>query len=110
MVYLLQRGWPEGRADDSPAPRTSLIIANVRAALRPYLRSVSPGRSGLPRLRAQRLARTEEVRIHVRSLRGGHESFHRSAWAHALYALYAGLWRAGRLSHGAGAPGSHRGS
>ena len=55
-LHLLQRGWPERRANASAAARTAIIIADVRAALRPALRSLSPCRARLPRLRTQRLA------------------------------------------------------
>src|SRR5882762_8228734 len=64
-VHFLQRSRPERRADASPAPRTSVIVADVRAALRPAFRSLSPGRARLPRLRTQRLAGPEEVRIYL---------------------------------------------
>ncbi len=67
-LHLLPRGRPERRADDSPAARTSLFVANVRAALRPAFRSLSPGRARLPRLRTQRLAGSEKIRVYLRSL------------------------------------------
>ena len=76
---LLQGGRPEGRADDPPAARPSLVVADVRAALRPAFRPLPPRRARLPGLRAQRLAGPEEVRVHVRSHRRGHESLHRGA-------------------------------
>src|ERR1700724_628670 len=97
-VHFLQRGRPERRADASPAPRTSVVIADVRAALRPAFRSLSPGRARLPRLRTQRLAGPEEVRVHLRSLRRDHESLYRSARALALHPLHAGLRRPCRFS------------
>ena len=43
--HLLQRGRAERRADASPVARSSVIIANVRAALRPAFRSLSPCRT-----------------------------------------------------------------
>jgi hypothetical protein len=45
---LLQRGRPDGRADDAPVARTALVVADVRAALCAPLGSVSPGGAGLP--------------------------------------------------------------
>src|SRR5439155_16283382 len=92
---FLQRRRPEGRADASPAARISVIIADVRAALRPAFRSLSPCRARLPRLRTQRLAGPEKIRVYVRSLCRDHESLHRSARALALHALLAGLRRRG---------------
>src|SRR5208283_6093007 len=109
-VNLLPRGWGEGCSDDSFTPRTAFFIAHVRTALRPAFRSLSPGRARLSRLRTQRLAGPKEFRIHVRSLRGDHEPFHRSHRALALHTLYAGLWRARGFSYGAGSSRSHRGS
>ena len=96
-LHLLQRGRPERRAYSSPAARATVFIADVRASLRPAFRSLSPCRARLPRLRTQRLAGPEEIRLHVRSLRRGHESLHRSARALALHALHAGLRRPGRV-------------
>src|SRR5215469_964285 len=93
VLHLLQRGRSEGRADASPAARISLFIADVRAALRPAFRSLSPCRARLPGLRTQRLAGLEAVRLYVRSLRPDHDSLHRSARALALHAVHAGLWR-----------------
>src|ERR1700675_2364789 len=78
-VHFLQRSRPERRADASSAPRTSIIIADVRAALHPAFRSLSPGRARLPRIRTQRLAGPEEVRVYIRSLRRDYESLYRSA-------------------------------
>src|SRR5439155_4820095 len=95
---FLQRGRPERRADASPAARTSVIIADVRAALRPAFRSLSPCRARLPRLWTQRLAGPEKIRVYVRSLCRDHESLHRSARAFALHALHAGLRRPGGFS------------
>ena len=71
-------------------------------------RSVSPRRAGLSRLRAQRLAGPEEIRVHVRSHRRGHESLHRGPRPLALHALHAGLRRPGRVPDGPGASGPHR--
>src|SRR6266404_1905285 len=64
-LHFLQRGRPERRGDASPAPWTSVIIADVRAALRPAFLSLSPDRAGLSRLWTQRLAGAEKVRIYV---------------------------------------------
>jgi hypothetical protein len=50
--------------------------------------------------------RIRKIRVHLRSLRRDHESFHRSARALALHALHAGLRRPRRFSHGVGASGS----
>src|SRR5579864_231228 len=66
---LPQRGWPKGRADNSPAARTSVIITDVRVSLRPASRWLSPCRARLPRLRTQRLAGPEKIRVYLRSLR-----------------------------------------
>src|SRR6266478_4599600 len=88
-LHLLQRGRPERRADASPVARTSKFVAAVRAALHAAFRSLSPGCAGLPRLRTQRLAESEEIRIYVRSHRRDHESFHRNARALAFYSLHA---------------------
>jgi hypothetical protein len=60
-------------------------------AFRPAFRSLSPCRARLPRLRAQRLAGSEKIRVYVRSRRRNHESFHRGARTLALHALHAGL-------------------
>src|SRR5271167_4268796 len=109
-LHLLQRGGPERRADASPAARTSVLVANVRAALRPAFRSLSPGRARLPWIRAQRLARSETIRVHFRPLRRDHESLHRNARALALHPLHAGLRRPSRFPHGTSAPGAYRGS
>src|SRR5258708_13303789 len=96
--HFLQRGRAERRTDASPAARTSLIIADVRASVRPAFRSLSPCRARLPGLRSQRLAGPENIRVYVRSLRRDHESFHRSARAFALHALHAGLRSPARFS------------
>ena len=76
-VNFLPGVWSERRPDDSLAARFAVFFANVQAALRPPLRSLSPGRSRLPRLRSQRLAEPENIRVHLRSHRGNHESLHR---------------------------------
>jgi alpha/beta hydrolase family protein len=91
--HLLQRGRPERRADTSPAARTSLIIADVRASVRPAFRSLSPYRARLPGFRTQRVAGPKNIRVYLRSLRRDHESLHRSSRALALHALHAGLRR-----------------
>src|SRR5579864_2975515 len=51
--HLLQRGRAERRANASPAARTSVVLADVRASLHPAFRSLSPYRARLPRLRTQ---------------------------------------------------------
>src|SRR5438477_6826696 len=99
-LHLLQRGRPERRADASSAARTALVITNVRASLRSTCRPLSPCCARLPRVRTQRVAGPEKVRVYIQSLRRGHESLHRSARALALYALHAGLWRPGWFSDG----------
>src|ERR1700722_13576867 len=73
-LHFLQRGWSERRPDDSPAARSAVLFANVRASLHPCFRSLSPGRARLPGLRSQRLAGPENIRVHPRSHRGNHES------------------------------------
>src|SRR5881628_1942175 len=100
-LHLLPRGWSQRRAGASPTARTSLFIADVRASLRPAFRSLSPCRARLPRLRTQRLAGPETIRVYVRSLRPDHESLHRSARALALHAVHAGLRRPRGFSNGA---------
>src|SRR5215471_5214777 len=62
---LLPRSRPARRADAAPAARLSLILADVRAALRSTCRALSPGRTRLPGLRTQRLAGPEAVRLHL---------------------------------------------
>ena len=109
-LHSLQRGRLEGRADAPPAPRTALVFADLRAALRATERPVSPRRSRLPRLRAQRLAGSEELRVHVRPLRRDPESLRRSARSLPLHALHAGLRRSGGISHGVGSSGPGRGA
>jgi hypothetical protein len=47
------------------APTILLLIADVRASVRPAFRSLSPGRAGLSRLRPQRLAGPEKIRVYV---------------------------------------------
>src|SRR2546421_12397102 len=66
-LYLLPGSRPERRADASPAARASLVIADVRASLRPAFRPLSPRRARLPGLRTQRLAGPEAIRVYVRS-------------------------------------------
>src|SRR5882724_12409749 len=104
-LHLLQRGRTNGRADASPAARTSLVIPDVRASLRPAFRSLSPCRARLPGLRTQRLAGPDTLRVYVRSLRRDHESLYRSARALAVHALHAGLRGPSGLSHGLGPSG-----
>src|SRR5262249_24027273 len=109
-LQLLQGGWPQRRADASPAAWISLFIADVRASLRPATRSLSPCGSRLPGLRTQRRAGPEKIRVYVRSVRRDQESLHRSTRALALHALHAGLRRPRRISHGFGPSGPDRGS
>src|SRR6266849_1724522 len=90
-LHLLQRGRPQRRADASPAARTPLFVADVRASLRPAFRSLSPCRPRLPRLRTQRLAGSENIRVYVRSLLRDYASLHRSAWALALHTVHEGF-------------------
>src|SRR5438067_1116573 len=71
-LHLLQRGWPEGCADDSLFARIAIFVADVRAAVRPAFRSLSPRRAGLPGLWAQRLAGSKKIRVYVRSPRRDH--------------------------------------
>src|SRR5437667_5113876 len=109
-LHLLQRGWPERRADASPAARTSLLIPDVRAALREAFRSLSSGCSRLPWLRTQRLAGPEKIRVYLRSPCRDHESLHRSTRALAFYSLHAGLRRPCWFSHGVRPSGTDRGA
>src|SRR5215470_7616600 len=103
-LYFLQRSRPERRADDSPATRISLFIANVRTSLRPAFRSSSPCRARLSGIRIQRLAGPEAVPLHLRPHRFGDRRLHAGDGFVALHALYAGLRRAGWLSDGTGTP------
>src|SRR5437762_8820994 len=105
-LHLLSRDRPERGAHDSPVARTPVFIADVRASLRPAFGSLSSRRARLPRFRTQRLAGSEKIRVHVRSLRRDHESLHRSTRALALHALYAGLRRPRWFSHGPGSFGT----
>src|ERR1700722_10202649 len=98
-LHLLPRSRPERCANASSPPRAPLFIANVRTSVRPPFRSLPPHRARLPRLRTQRLARPEKIRLHLRPHRRRHESFHRSARPFALFALHAGLRRTRRFSH-----------
>src|SRR6185312_14386111 len=41
-LHLLPGGWPERRAGASPVARPSLLIADVRASIRPAFRPLSP--------------------------------------------------------------------
>src|SRR5579859_1704237 len=68
--------WCEEYADASPAPRTSVVVSNVRSTFRATIGPIPLDRTGLSWVRAQRLAGPEEVRLHLRSLGCGHESFH----------------------------------
>src|SRR5262249_59554777 len=67
---FLPGGGPEGRTDAAAAPRPAVLVTHVRAAVRTAVGSLSPRRTGLPWIRAQRLAGSEDARVHVRSLRG----------------------------------------
>src|SRR6202021_3605086 len=64
--HLLQRGRPERRANPAVVARPSLFVADVRAAVRPAVRPLSPRRAGLSGLRAQRLAGPGKFRLPVR--------------------------------------------
>src|SRR5437763_15038566 len=64
-LHLLQRGRPQRRADASPAARTSLFIADVRASLRPAFRSLSPCRSRLPGLRTPSLSGPVQISVYI---------------------------------------------
>src|SRR5207248_1218962 len=97
-LHLLSTSRAEKRGDAATAARTALLLADVRTSLRAAFGSLSPRRARLPGLRTQRLARSEKIRVHVRSLRRGHESLHRDARASALYALHARLRRPRRFS------------
>src|ERR1700683_4657384 len=78
-LHFLPRGWAERCANASSAARPAIFVADVRPAVCSPRRSLSPGRARLSRLRAQRLARPQEIRVHVRSHRRGHESLHGNA-------------------------------
>src|SRR5579872_3747173 len=104
-VNFLSGVWSEKRPDDSPAARSALLFANVRASLHPSFRSLSSCRARLPRLRSQRLAGPEEIRVHLRSYRGNNESLHRGARSIPLQPLHAGLRWPRRLPHDLGSPG-----
>ena len=74
----------------------------------PAVRSLSPGRARLPRLRSQRLAGPENIRVYVRPLRRDHESLHRNSRELALHTLHAGFWRPCTVSDGLASSRSHR--
>src|SRR5260370_42094887 len=61
-LHLLQRGLPERRANASPAARTALLVTNVRAAVGPAFRPLSPCRARLSGLRTQLLAGSAKIR------------------------------------------------
>jgi len=70
-------------------PSSSRMFEPLFGRLSDRCRLVAP----LSGVRAQRLAGSEDVRVHLRSLRRDPESLHRSARALALHALHAGLRR-----------------
>src|SRR5262249_20803590 len=67
-LHLLPGGRAEGRAGTSAAARISVLIADVRASLRPAIGSLPPYRARLSGLWTQQLAGPRKVRIYVRSL------------------------------------------
>src|ERR1700722_12072329 len=89
---LLSRGGPAGGTDASAAARISVVFADVRAAPHPALGAVSPGGARLSRLWAQRRARRERLRLHIRSPHRRSGPFCGGAGTEALRALSAGLW------------------
>src|SRR5262245_478370 len=99
---LLSCGWSEMRTDAAVAARLPLLVAHVRAAVRSAFRPLSARRARLPRLRTQRLAGSETLRLYVRSPGRNHHALHRGARARALHAVHARLRRPGRFSHGPG--------
>ena len=107
-LHLLPGGRAERCADAPLAARISFVIADVRAALRPAFRPLSFGRARLSRIRAQRLAGPESVRLHLRPHRVGHGRLHPIDGLVALHALHAGLRRPGGLPYGACASGAGR--
>src|SRR5206468_3228097 len=106
---LLSGSGPKECANDSLASRIAIFVPDVRASLRAARRSLSSCRSGLSRLRTQRLAGPEEIPIYVRSHCRDHESLYRGTWTLALRALHAGLRGSCWFSHGTCASGA-RGS
>src|SRR5579872_613476 len=75
-IHLLSRGGTERCAYDSLVAWASVFVADVRAVIRPAVRSLSPRGARLSGFRSQRLAGSENICVHVRSLRGDYESFH----------------------------------
>src|ERR1700676_1240931 len=68
-LHLLQGSRSDRCADAASVARTPVFVADVRAPALSAFRSLSPYRARLPRLRTQRLARSETIRIHVRAHR-----------------------------------------
>jgi len=66
----------------------------VRAARRSAINLVARDYPGFGH---RRLARPQKIRVHVRSYRRDHESFHRSAGPHALHAVTCRITAARRL-------------
>ena len=94
----------EAGSKDSP---TILLLHGLPSSSRmfePLIRrlsgSLSPRRAGLSRFWPQRVARSEALSLHLRPVRGNHQSLHGSARTLALHALHAGLRWPGWLSHG----------
>src|SRR5262249_49285540 len=79
---------------------------HVRAAPHPPRGSVPHDRAGLPRLRTQRFAQPQGVRVHVRSHRYRDGSLHGGGGASSLHPLHPRLSTPGRLPHFAGPPPS----
>src|SRR5689334_9253674 len=81
---LLPCGRPDMRTDAAVTARLPLLVADVRAAVRPAFWPLSACRARLPRLRTQRLAGSEALRLYVRSLCRNHHALHRGARAGVL--------------------------
>src|SRR5271156_2407675 len=91
-LHILPGSGAERRPHDSSIARSSLLFTDVSAAADAAGGQIPSGCPRLSRLRTQRLARPNAVRLHLRPYRFGVEWLHRSTGLVALHALHAGLW------------------
>jgi hypothetical protein len=94
------------RSHHSSSAWTSVVVADVPAAVDAACRQIPSGGTGLSGLRTQRLARSEGVRYTFDHIASGDEGLHASAGSFAVHALHAGLRRTGWFSHGIGPSGT----
>ena len=94
LVCLLSRGRPGRMRPDDPAPAIiPFLVPHVAAAAGPARRPVSPGRTGLSRVRAQRRPQPHGVRVHLRPPGRGPRPFHPGSRADHVHPRHAGLRR-----------------